>query len=147
MTLTHTLVLAQVASTWAMVGLIWFVQMVHYPLMDRVVYRFEDYEKAHMSRTSWVVMPLMLTELGSNLLLFWQSGDSNRSLIGVGLLLLAIIWLSTFFLQVPQHNRLSRGFDTSAHRRLVSSNWIRTVAWSARGVWTIWLLNMQFGNL
>jgi hypothetical protein len=32
------------------------------------------------------------------------------------------------------HRRLERGFDADAHRRLVLGNWVRTVAWTARGV-------------
>jgi hypothetical protein len=135
------LLYAQVASTWALVGLIWFVQVVHYPLMRHVGnINFQEYESLHMSRTTWVVAPLMLTELGTNLLLVWRPGGLDSGLLGVGLMLLAVIWLSTFFLQVPQHQRLSEGFDAMAHRRLVMTNWTRTFAWTARGIWTLGLL-------
>jgi hypothetical protein len=137
------ILIAQVASTWAMVGLIWFVQTVHYPLMGHIGRRgFEDYEKLHMSRTTWVVAPLMLIELGSNLALLLPSAGFDQRLLGVGLFLLVVIWLSTYFLQVPQHERLSRGSDELAHRRLVRSNWVRTIAWTARGIWTLGLLKM-----
>jgi hypothetical protein len=44
-----------------------------------------------------------------------------------------VIWASTALLQIPAHGRLASGFDASAAATLVSSNWIRTVAWSARG--------------
>ncbi|MGI9470789.1 MAG: hypothetical protein ACR2NZ_04615, partial [Rubripirellula sp.] len=50
-----------------------------------------------------------------------------------GLVLIVLIWLSTAFLQVPCHQQLSNGFDEAAYRRLVSSNWIRTALWTARG--------------
>jgi hypothetical protein len=46
--------------------------------------------------------------------------------------LLVVVWASTFFLLVPAHDLLARGFDANVHARLVSSNWIRTFAWSAR---------------
>jgi hypothetical protein len=52
----------------------------------------------------------------------------------VGLVLLAAIWLSTFGLQVPLHRRLELGFDDDAHAALVRTNWIRTLAWTARGL-------------
>jgi hypothetical protein len=52
--------------------------------------------------------------------------------IGLGLILL--IWFSTLLLQIPAHQRLLEGFDAITYKRLVSSNWIRTVAWSARGL-------------
>jgi hypothetical protein len=135
------LLFAHLASTWSLVGLIWFVQVVHYPLMRHVGNSdFKVYESLHMSRTTWIVAPLMMTELGTNLLLFWRPGGLHSGLLGIGLMLLAVIWLSTYFLQVPQHQRLSEGFDAMAHRRLVMTNWTRTMAWTARGIWTFWLL-------
>ena len=57
-----------------------------------------------------------------------------------GAALVAVIWMSTFFLQVAQHNSLRAGFTVRAHRRLVATNWVRTLAWSARGVLALWLL-------
>ncbi len=123
--------LLHLVSTLLMAGVILFVQIVHYPLMSRVgTSSFAAYEADHTSRTSWVVMPLMLTELVTAVLLALVG--PSRGVAYVGLALLAVIWLSTFLLQVPAHRRLSGGFDPSAHKRLVRTNWIRTVAWLAR---------------
>jgi hypothetical protein len=55
-------------------------------------------------------------------------------LLLLGLVLLAIVWLSTAFLQSPQHGALRRGFAAAPHRFLVASNWVRTACWTARGV-------------
>ena len=52
--------------------------------------------------------------------------------IGAAALLFAL-WLSTLLFYAPLHMRLSTGFDAVVHRRLVRTNWIRTVAWTARG--------------
>jgi hypothetical protein len=60
------------------------------------------------------------------------------ALIGVGLL--AIIWLSTAALQVPIHRRLLDGYDEAAVARLVRSNWVRTLAWTARAYIALSLL-------
>ena len=35
---------------------------------------------------------------------------------------------------MPLHGRLAQGFDAVAHRRLVSTNWVRTAGWSVRGL-------------
>ena len=59
--------------------------------------------------------------------------------LGVGLLV--VIWLSTFLLQVPRHRTLESGFDISVHRRLVGTNWIRTFAWSLRGLLVLWIVS------
>ena len=54
------------AATLYMTGLIWFVQVVHYPLMARVGGGgFAAYEAAHTNRTAWVVGPAMLAEAGT----------------------------------------------------------------------------------
>ena len=57
----------------------------------------------------------------------------------IGFALVGIIWITTALLQVPMHGRLARGFSQAAHRRRVSSNWIRTIAWSAwrGGTWLV----------
>ena len=48
--------------------------------------------------------------------------------------LVFVVWLSTFALQVPIHNRLKIRKDEILIRRLVVSNWIRTLAWSFKAV-------------
>lgn len=126
--------LAHAFSTLAMVGLIWFVQIVHYPLMARVgEANFSAYEQAHTARTTWVVVPLMLIELTTAAMLIPLMGRDAMPLTVAGLIGLGLIWASTFLLQVPAHRRLLGGFDAHAHRRLVGTNWARTALWSLRG--------------
>lgn len=132
------LLLLHAATTLFMVGVIWFVQIVHYPLYSRVGDAgFAQYERQHTRRTGWVVGIPMLAEIGASAALAWRSGGS---LANCGLALLVIIWLSTWLLQVPAHRRLEYGFDAATHRRLVRTNWLRTVAWSGRGGIAIVLL-------
>ena len=136
------LLLVHAAATLCMVGLIWFVQVVHYPLFAHVgPSSFSSYERKHQLLTSWVVVPLMVTEFvtAAALLFAGLSGPSRaRAWVGAGLLL--IIWTSTARLQVPLHRKLSTGFDATRIRQLTRSNWIRTVAWSARGLVALQLL-------
>ena len=123
------------AATLAMAGLIWFVQVVHYPLFAGVgADGFRPYAAEHGRRTTWVVAAPMLAELATGLLLAWR----RPAWVGAGaawggLALLAVVWASTGLLQVPRHAELARGWDARAHRRLVRTNWIRTAAWTARG--------------
>lgn len=119
-----------------MVGLIWFVQLVHYPLFLRVGQSgFVAYEQEHTSRTSWVVGPLMGLELVCALAIAVRPpGDLPAAVGWFGLLLLAGVHASTVVLQVPSHRRLGVGFDRDVVCRLVRTNWIRTVGWSVRGV-------------
>ena len=135
------LFLAHLASTLFMVGLIWFVQIVHYPLFARVGEEgFPLYSEAHSRLTSYVVGPPMLLEAGTALLLvFRRPEEIPLSLALLGLALVAAIWLSTAVLQVPRHTALGSGFDRSQWSGLVGTNWIRTAAWSARGAVVLWM--------
>lgn len=118
--------------TAAMTGLIWFVQVVHYPLFALVdPTNFSAYERSHQVRTTRVVMPLMLLELLTAVALVTNT-RSGSAWPWVGLSLLAMIWLSTFLVQVPLHNRLARAFDARTARHLVLTNWVRTTLWTAR---------------
>jgi len=125
---------AHLIGTLGMFGVILFVQIVHYPLMAKV--GREDsaaYAKAHTDRTGFVVAPLMLMELAAALLIWMDPPASAPALTAsAGLLALAGIWLVTFMVSVPCHSRLLHGFDEPTHRRLVRSNWIRTVLWGVR---------------
>ena len=123
-------------ATLAMLGLIWFVQIVHYPLMLQVdSASFTTYERLHTRQTSWVVGPLMLLELVAAVLLTAViDAQDTYYLAWIGFALLIVIWLSTMLLQVPCHRGLERAFDPGTIRRLVATNWIRTIAWTGRSV-------------
>ena len=140
-TLSSLVLVLHLLATFYMLGLIWFVQRVHYPLFGAVGSdRFVAYERAHVDRTGSVVVAPMLLELATGIALVALAPDRvPHAAVTLGLWLLGLIWLSTFALQVPRHRELSNGFDANAHARLVTTNWIRTLAWSARGVLVAWM--------
>ncbi len=124
--------LAHFAVTCALVGLIWTIQIVQYPLFDRVGRDvFPVWHAAYTAAITRVVAPLMLVELAGAL---WLLGvvDHREPLFLASLAPLALVWIATAFVQVPLHGRLARGLDPACHRRLVRSNWLRTLAWTAR---------------
>ncbi len=127
---------AHAASVWGMVGLIWFVQRVHYPAHALVPpTEYVRYQAQHVARTGPVVGPLMAAELLTTLWLCWSPPPGVPGwLPWVGLGTVAVNWASTALLQVPTHNRLARGFDAEAARSLVTTNRIRTAAWSLHGI-------------
>ena len=134
--------IVQVLSSASMAGIIWFVQLVHYPLMERVgAAGFPDYERQHSRRTTWVVALPMLAEAATALwLVVRRPVPLPAGAVWCGLGLVVALWASTAFLQVPQHTVLAQGFQARAHRRLVGSNWIRTVLWTARAGLALWML-------
>ena len=135
------ILLAHLAATLFMVGVIWFVQVVHYPLFSRIgSEKFSLYSEAHSRLTTYVVGPPMLVEASTALLLVFQRPEGvplEAALIGLALVV--AVWLSTALLQVPRHTTLGSGFDRRAWSGLVLSNWVRTVAWSARGGLVLWM--------
>lgn len=118
------------AATLYMTGVIWTVQLVHYPMLGFTRDAFDDCQRLHLARMGIVVAPAMLMEAGTGVIIAWRYfGDS---LVLLASALLAVIWLSTFLIQVPRHGQLARGFDRRVHAQLVSTNWIRTAAWTLR---------------
>ncbi len=139
--------LAHLAATLFMVGVIWFVQVVHYPLFARIGSKeFALYSEAHSRLTTYVVGPPMLVEASSALLLVFRRPEGVPLAAAlIGLALVALIWLSTALLQAPRHTTLGSGFDRRAWGRLVLSNWVRTVAWSVRGGLVLWMAARAIG--
>ncbi len=134
----HLLLLIHAAATWYMVGLIWMVQIVHYPMFNRVgEEQFAPYVQEHGQRITPIVMLPMVIELGTALLLLSAvPAEIPKSWLYLGAGLVLAIWVSTALLQVPCHGKLSEGYHESAYRWLVLTNWIRTLLWTVRGVLT-----------
>jgi hypothetical protein len=107
--------------------------VVHYPLFKEVgSEQFIEYHRRHMALITWVVGPLMLAEVSSAGLLLLLGERS--ALFLASLIILAGIWASTAFIQVPLHQKLTLGADRAAISRLVSSNAWRTLGWTLRGL-------------
>lgn len=144
----HTIVLvAQAVASGMMAGIIWFVQVVHYPLFaavgpaDRV-----PYAVANQRRTTGVVLPPMLVEAAAALWLALRPpAEIGRWPAVAGLVLVALLWLSTLAVQMPLHGRLARDGDAATVRSLVRGNWPRTLLWTARAVLAAWMLATAAG--
>jgi hypothetical protein len=115
-----------------MTGLIWIIQLVHYPsfhYVDRENYK--TFAAFHTQTITYVVMPVMALEILSQLVLLLRSQDAvNISATA----LLSVIWLATIFYSIPCHNLLANGYDTQVVDKLVQTNWIRTVAWTLKSL-------------
>lgn len=130
------LLIACAAATLFMTGLGFLVQFVAYPLFGKVGSDgFVDYHAGWSARITPVVFVPMSVELISAAALVVQPPPGSTEPIAlIGLALAGITWLSTAFLQVPAHGRLSSGFDAGVHRRLVRSSWVRTIAWTGHSL-------------
>ena len=140
--MTKAVFLTNLAMTLFLVGLIWTIQMVHYPLFAKVGGEsYVAYQAEHQWRITVIVLPTMLLEIATAFLLIVLRPSTMPGWTAwLGAILVVIVWGSTFFLQVPQHSILDRGFDQRAYELLVGTNWLRTIAWTLRGGLVMWLL-------
>ncbi len=121
-------------ATFFMTGVIWIIQLVHYPSFRFVSSEgFLKFSEFHQSSITWVVGPMMVVELLTGLYLWLHQ---PTSLVWPLLCFLTLlIWLSTFFLSVPLHTQLIvSGYDLALIDKLVSTNWPRTLFWSLRSL-------------
>ncbi|GAB2947049.1 hypothetical protein GCM10027048_10080 [Hymenobacter coalescens] len=133
------LLLLNFALAAYLTGVIWTVQLVHYPGFALVPPAgFAAYHRAHLTRMGWVVMAPMVAEL--LLAAAWAWAAPGAAAYG-SLGLVGFIWAVTFLVSVPLHNRLAAAGNAYATvYGLVRTNWLRTVAWTARAAWLGWEL-------
>ncbi len=142
MNMPQGLLLVGTAATWYLVGLIWVIQLVHYPLFALVpADAFLPYHTAHMTRISLAVIVPMLIELLTALVLAAVPPAGVPGWLPIlGAVLVLLIWGLTFLVQSPQHGLLQAGFSRDVIAALVAGNWWRTLAWTLRGGLMLWMV-------
>ncbi|GAB4232235.1 MAG: hypothetical protein Tsb0021_10890 [Chlamydiales bacterium] len=129
------IVTLHVLATWLMVGVIWIVQCVHYPLFKAIPSEsFKIYHQQHMKKISFVVVPPMILELGTGIWLAIPLNPFFNPVFLSALIPLILIWIVTFLKMVKLHHRLSQGGDGKDIDSLVVWNTVRTALWTLRGV-------------
>lgn len=122
-------------------GLVWLVQLVHYPgflLVGKSA--FAAYHHFHMQTITRIVGPSMLLELILSLaaLYYWQDLPLRFAYLFT-LILLGVIWIHTALVAVPLHGQLASG-DPKIMEQLITTNWWRTIAWTLRAGVLCWIL-------
>lgn len=136
--LMHTslwLLLANLLITSFLNGLVWFVQIVHYPSFRYITTHFSAFHHFHTARTSLITAFPMLIELILAFALLWEYQAQRNWLSVLALLafLLALaVWVNTFFFAIPLHVKLGEGFQEAVHIQLLQVNLWRSLLWTAR---------------
>jgi hypothetical protein len=140
--------LAHVAATMVMVGIIWFVQWVHYPLLAVVsTDRASEVAVQHQQRTGHIVgVPMAVEGVSTLVLLVNRPAEVSVVWPWLGAVLLAVALGSTIFLSVPRHAQMAANPDPEIGHSLVRTNWPRTIAWSARGIIVVIMLVQVLGE-
>ncbi|MEO0334996.1 MAG: hypothetical protein AAF202_01285 [Pseudomonadota bacterium] len=129
-----------------MTGLIWTIQLVHYPsfhFVDKA--GFVSFEAFHSMRISIIVLPVMLIELLTAGALVYLL-PAVRPWMLANFVLLGAIWLVTLLISARIHGELAAGYDEAKVSWLVTSNWFRTLLWSGRSLGLCFLLKTVFVN-
>lgn len=117
-------------ATLLMTGVVWFVQLVHYPSFRFVADdKGSEAARIHQRNTSMLVIPLVLVEMGTGILLMfssWITQYGNYLLINLALLFL--VWGVTFLRMFPIYRRLNENMNEESISSLISTNWIRTLS-------------------
>ncbi len=134
--MSEIILLANFVAATVMTGVIWFVQWVHYPLLASVpVDRAVETAKKHQRSTGQVLAIPMAVEGFTTLGLLISRPEGVQVIWPwIGAVLLAVALGSTVILSVPLHAKMVANPTAEVGRRLVVTNWPRTIAWSARAV-------------
>lgn len=120
---------AQLVCCFYMTGVILVIQVIHYPIFSQIdSAMFKAFHSKHSFALGLIAGPIMCLELVSAI---WISKNGNPWL-ALNAVLVAALWLITFLISVPLHNRLALGFDEEAWNRLLKTNWMRTFIWGGR---------------
>ena len=130
------LFLLDTAATLYMWGVIWTIQIAQYPLFARIgAVQWQDYHRVYTRSITAVVLPAMVMELGaSGLLALLRPAWLSPAPLWAGFACALLTWAVTLLVSVPLHDTLGRGFDADAIARLVATNWLRTLFWTAHAV-------------
>lgn len=132
-----TIFIIHIVSTIFMTGLCWFVQVVHYPLFKAIEsQKFPAYERKNII-TGVITVPVMTIELITGLILLYHH---QETLYLLNIVLLAFIWLSTMIFQVPIHLKLMHEGSPKLISKVIKTNWIRTLCWTARTILIVYIL-------
>jgi len=135
----QAVLIAQVVGSAGMFGVIWVIQLVHYPLMRKVpIAAFGEFEAEHQRRITYVVGPLMALEGVSVLAVFFlRPSCLSFALVLAGGLVEAVAIGTTAFVSAPMHGRMAASGKPELLDRLIATNWIRTAAWTTRAALAI----------
>ena len=135
----QAVLVAQLVGSAGMFGVIWVIQLVHYPLMKKVpAEAFGAFESEHQRRITHVVGPLMALEGVSVLaVFFFRPSCLSITLVLAGGLVEAVAIGTTAFVSAPMHGQMAVSGSPGLLDRLIATNWIRTVAWTTRAALAI----------
>jgi hypothetical protein len=147
MDLSHLFLLLCTVVIFYVLGEIWFVQIVVYPLFGKV--GEDEYVAYHKFYSSRITLPVILPGFASFLLpiaLVFLRPESVPLWMALANVACGLVGLFvTVALEIPRHARLEQGGkQETVIRELIRYNWPRTLALSASAFLTLLMLVAAF---
>ncbi len=124
-----TIDLLRILFDFGLLVLIWIVQRIIYPsFLHYSTNNLMVWHRKYTLRIGFIVMPLMVGQLGLSIVQVL----STHSIYSIGsLIVVLMVWLSTFLQFVPIHRNISKGMVSEGMlSSLVTKNWFRTLLWT-----------------
>lgn len=130
------------AACFLMIGPLWFVQLVHYPLLGFAKVDFKGVERKHVFYTSFIAFPVMAIEGITGLILAIQG--ELFPWMQINFILLLISFAITFWFCFFKHLELLKNYSEGTLRELKWANLVRSLFWTSRGVLLLALVYTYF---
>jgi hypothetical protein len=143
--LSPTVAVIHLIATWFMVGLIWTIHTVHYPLFAQVGdATYVAFQAAHVERIGRLLLvPWAVEGVTAAIIVLVAFGTRDRRLLPpavIGALAMGVVLVISGFWSAPAHGELADGFDATVHDRLMAADLVRTLAWTVRGACAAWVV-------
>ena len=147
MEILHLALLLWVGLVFWVLGQIWFVQIVIYPLFALV--GEADYLHNQRFHSKHILFPIILPGFAGFVLplalAFLAPPSLPVWLIGANIAVGLVSFLDTVLLEIPRHVRLTRaGKSPQVIGELIRYNWPRTISITIQAILAIWMLYYTF---
>jgi hypothetical protein len=134
LTPNYEMLVIHIVATAIMVGVIWVIQLVHYPSFYFIKQKnYKSFQNFHMKNITYIVFPIMSIELFSGFFLVLIFEDSKiLSVLYFSLFFLLSNWALTGIIFTRLHSELLEGYNKLIIKNMIKWNWIRTLFWSIR---------------
>lgn len=143
--LSPTVAVIHLVASWFLVGLIWTIHTVHYPLFAEVGdATYIAFQAEHVERIGRLLLvPWAVEGVTAAIVLLVAIGARDRGLLPpalIGAAAMGVVLVISGFWSAPAHGELADGFDAAVHDRLMTADLVRTLAWTVRGACAAWIV-------
>ena len=121
-----------------MIGISLITQFITYPSFKSIdLNLFSNFHKIYTRKMLFIVGPVMIIEFLSLAILLFVNFNFNFL---IQFILICLIWVQTFFVIVPIHNKLENQYDKLLNINLIKLNGYRTLIWCLRFIFLLFII-------